>query len=122
MEVDSGTQDDSPYSPAYTETGKCAHDRPRGNEGTDARDRKCAYSCQEAECPANNPAGGRAFRSFSVLLMGESAGAFIIREQYGDRLVGETFRQQLIHRRFSGGWRFVNTENGNVFAGHKVLL
>src|SRR5580698_11380414 len=62
-------------SAAYSEPGKCAHDRTCRDERTDARDRQSADPGQQpqgsSDYATRRNARGGAFRRFCILLMGE---------------------------------------------------
>jgi hypothetical protein len=50
------------------------------------------------------------------------ARAFIVRKQDGDGLVGESAGEQVVNRSLCGRGRGIDTEYGDVLAGHGVLL
>jgi hypothetical protein len=65
--------------------------------------------------------GGGAFRGLGVLLVGEGAGAFVVREQDGDVGVGEAGGEEVVDRSLGEGWGLVDAEDSYVLAGHDDL-
>ena len=114
--------DDSAYRAAYAESGECAHDWAGGDERADAGDGEGSDAGKEAERTTDGSACGDAgrgtLRGLGVLLVGEGAGAFVVRKEDGDGRVGEASGEKAIDGDFGCGRGRKDSEYGGVFAGH----